>query len=204
MPLMKGVSAARIRPGIAQTTTDPGFLRCARYVGRVGALAVALGAGAVILSMPAVAFADQDVSTVSGSPGSLATGGLRSTGHAVSKTRPRVAGPNGGGVRPASGARAVSAATAPGRSHSGPQCYWRRRLGWFQPGRTTGWLGCAATAREAQPDVRVRVVAPASRLGRCRWRFSEELPRARGIGFSRDRPGSGATRWFVVVRQWHR
>lgn len=84
------------------------------------------------------------------------------------------------------------------------QCYWRRRLGWFQPGRTTGWLGCAATAREAQPDVRVRVVAPASRLGRCRWRFSEELPRARGIGFSRDRPGSGATRWFVVVRQWHR
>ena len=37
--------------------------------GTGGCLAVALGAGAVILSMPAVAFADQDVSTVSGSPG---------------------------------------------------------------------------------------------------------------------------------------
>ncbi len=47
-----------------------------RYVGRVGALAVALGIGAAIASMPAVAFADENGSAGStGSGSSSAAGG---------------------------------------------------------------------------------------------------------------------------------
>ena len=42
--------------GVSRKPAGSGY---SRYVGRVGALAVALGVGAAIASMPAVAFADE-------------------------------------------------------------------------------------------------------------------------------------------------
>ncbi|ORA51923.1 PE-PPE domain-containing protein [Mycolicibacterium chubuense] len=72
-----------------RSTTDP-----ARYVGRVGALAVALGIGAALVGMPGVAFADTSDSTTSQSSASDAAGTARpSVAHPRSARRTSVGNP---------------------------------------------------------------------------------------------------------------
>ena len=74
----------RIRPVECERRTrqHPAASGSARYVGRVGALAVALGVGAAVLSMPAVAYAD-----TTGSSGSAGSGAENGADSSVPKTR---------------------------------------------------------------------------------------------------------------------
>ena len=64
----------------AGISPKPAWLSYSRYVGSVGALAVALGVGAAIASMPAVAFADEP------GPGSSTDGGTTGTTVSVIET----------------------------------------------------------------------------------------------------------------------
>ena len=83
------IGAPRIRYG-AGLLPKQKTLSSSRYVGRVGALAVALGVGAAIASMPAVAFAD-------------ATGSADSAGSSSSSSSSE-AGSSGAGAAPTSAA----------------------------------------------------------------------------------------------------
>ncbi len=65
-------------PPMANRQSAPDIpLSCARYVGRIGALAVALGIGAAIASSPAVAFADPSESDGSATSSDTATSSER-------------------------------------------------------------------------------------------------------------------------------
>ena len=75
---------SRVRPVECERRTrrNPVASGSARHVGRVGALAVALGVGAAVVTVPALAYADN-----TGSSGSTGSGGAKSAEDSVSKTR---------------------------------------------------------------------------------------------------------------------
>ena len=81
-------------PAIDTPVTSGHTTNCSRHVGRVGALAVALGVGAAIASMPAVAFAD-----TAGSPGSSAGPGPSASGNRGFSARKPSTGTGTIGVR---------------------------------------------------------------------------------------------------------
>jgi len=71
----------------------------AHYIGRVGALAVALGVGAALASTPALAFAYD-----AGSPGSTSSASSSATGSSPSTTHPGSGTASSTGTAPAGGA----------------------------------------------------------------------------------------------------
>ncbi|MBI5340584.1 MAG: PE-PPE domain-containing protein [Mycolicibacterium rufum] len=96
-----------------RSTTDP-----ARYIGRVGALAVALGIGAALVGMPGVAFADTSDSTTSQSSASDAAASPRpSVAHPRSARRTSVGTPESADA-PNTGRR-HSRTTPTKRAHTG-------------------------------------------------------------------------------------
>lgn len=114
---------------VDSAVANPGY---ATYVGRVGALAVALGVGAAIASMPFVAYADTSGSSGSTgeSEGGSSVGASRSTGHSGQRAagrgaqRPNVSNESKATSEPLPGSvigsLAVSAGPA-GESHSSDQ-----------------------------------------------------------------------------------
>ena len=88
------------RTAASTETVAPGY---ARYVGRVGALAVVLGVGSAIASVP-VAFAD-----TTGSPGSTGSGSDTSSAGASTSTSSRPPARSRGGSRTVAGGSAADA-----------------------------------------------------------------------------------------------
>ncbi len=134
-----------------------------RYVGRVGALAVALGIGGVIVALPAVASADSDAGT-SSSSGSTAR-------HASSSKATQAAGKRitRGPVKPATASPAAAAATQSVLATGGPSGVLvtplRVGLGAVRGGAAPlapiaeplSWVAVAASRRELAGD---RILRP--------------------------------------------
>lgn len=86
----------------------PLLVRSSGYVGRVGALAVALGVGAVVVGLPGVAFADTSGSAGAAGASSSSTGsrGVGSRGAGSHDVGSNGVGSGGlGGSRPGGGVR---------------------------------------------------------------------------------------------------